>query len=107
MNKLNSYVKTAAGLMMVVALVLVFGNTGNAGISANDNAGVSISAEKRAPLAILTSSKFESSTRSACGAGKCGAGKCGGSDKKAAVKGEAKDTKNVAKEVKRGQMRRR
>jgi uncharacterized low-complexity protein len=96
MNKLNSYVKAAAGLAMIVALVLVFGNTSNAGISLNDN-GTSISVEKSVSLAAINSAKFESSARNACGAGKCG-----GSDKKAAVKGKAKEAKKMAKEGKCG-----
>ncbi len=101
MNKLNSYVKAAAGPAMIVALVFVFGNTSNAGISLNDN-GTSISAEKGVSLAAINSAKFESSSRSACGAGKCGAGKCDGADKKADVKSKVKDAKKAAKEGKCG-----
>ena len=130
MNKLNSYFKAAAGLAAIVALVFVFGNKSNAGISLNDK-NVTVSAEKGVSLAAIHSSKFESSARNACGAGKCGAtdkkaaakgakkvtkevkkegkcgagkcgaGKCGGADKKAEVKSKVKDAKNAAKEVKK------
>ncbi len=127
MKKFNSVMKAVAGSALLVAVLFLFSNTSIAS-DLNANGKTSVSSSKAQTSDITLSSKFNTTNRSACGAGKCGgtekkadakvktsktkakdakcgagkcgAGKCGGSDKK--VDAKVKDAKAKVKSAKCG-----
>jgi uncharacterized low-complexity protein len=120
MKKLNSVIKAVAGSALLVAVLFLFSNTSNAG-ELTAKGKTSLTSQKAQTSTMTLSSKFNTTNRSACGAGKCGgsdkkadakvktaktkvkdakcgAGKCGGVDKKANAK--IKDAKAKVKDAK-------
>ncbi len=87
MKKLNPVIKTVISSVLLITVLFLFSNTGNAS-NLIAKGKTSVASQKAPNSTLALSSKFNTTNRSASGAGKCG-----GSDKKADAKVKTAKTK--------------